>query len=851
MRYILPLIVLLSVVAHADEFNRQSAPQKWVEAILPEDLPALDYPTWANDLDKAQLEVFRGRYKKSLLTLRNAPDADPVQVALIKAAALAETGRRDKAIEAVSKPIVANHGKVQVARAALLADSGKYEDSLKLLHEHLKLNPDSIAGHFALGQACELIGDLESAKAAYGWFIVEPQNFIEKWQKQQEKGFDSAEDVTTIGRAIDRWAVLTGSYQDLPNLHDVLMSMFVRAYDVIDRGYWPARVASAEYFLIHDNATQALEELKAALAANPNDSRAHKLLGEILLEQWNFDGADGQVAAIRKVDPNSMIADLLEARVLLKSRRPADAENVARRVLSKQPNHLEALGLLAATFALRLQEDRMTETLRQVEAIDADNATAYFEVAEQLAAMRQYPRAIAMYQKAIERAPWWTAARNGLGLLYTQSGDEDLAKATLDAAHAVDPFNMKTTNYLRLLDDLAKFARKETEHFVVMYDERIDPMIPEYFSDYLESIHAEVCKTYGVEPSVKTYIEVFPQHDQFSVRTTGSPWIGTVGASTGRVIALVTPRRGEMTMGAFNWAQVLRHEYTHTVTLAATDNRIPHWMTEGLAVVQEKSPLKWEWVPLLYHATSKGELFTIQDLTWAFIRPKQPSDRSLAYAQSFWVCAYIEQTWGHDTILKMLAEFRGGASEQATFEKILGKSLSEFESDFFDWARKQIATWGYDDATTEKYDKLREKGESLIKARKYADAVPVWEEIAALRPVDALPHSRLAGLYLTKEVNQPLKAIEQLKILHAVEIKDNGYAKRIARIYRDTKDLEQARQYAWQAVYIDPYDKSAHELLLEIALATNDQPTVEREQRVIPLLSAWIEANKPKPLPSE
>jgi hypothetical protein len=39
---------------------------------------------------------------------------------------------------------------------------------------------------------------------------------------------------------------------------------------------------------------------------------------------------------------------------------------------------------------------------------------------------------------------------------------------------------------------------------------------------------------------------------------------------------MVAPRKGEVTMGPFNWATVLRHEYTHTITLAATDNRIPH-----------------------------------------------------------------------------------------------------------------------------------------------------------------------------------------------------------------------------------------------------------------------------------
>src|SRR5262249_48666351 len=148
---------------------------------------------------------------------------------------------------------------------------------------------------------------------------------------------------------------------------------------------------------------------------------------------------------------------------------------------------------------------------------------------------------------------------------------------------------------------------------------------------------------------------------------------------------------------------------------------------------------------------------TIEDLTWGFIRPKRPTDRSLAYAESFWMCTYINEKWGHDAILKMLAAFKAGESEAAVFQKVLGKSTSDFETDFFAWAEKQVSTWGYDEQTSKKYDALRAKGESLVKARQYAEAVKAWEEIVKLRPVDALPHQRLAGLYLTKEVNQPDK----------------------------------------------------------------------------------------------
>ena len=377
-----------------------------------------------------------------------------------------------------------------------------------------------------------------------------------------------------------------------------------------------------------------------------------------------------------------------------------------------------------------------------------------------------------------------------------------------------------------------------------MYDAKLDPVIPEYFSDYLESVHSAVCGDFKHTPAVKTFIEVFPTHDAFSVRTTGSPWIGTVGASTGRVIALVSPRAGKNTLGTFNWSQVLRHEYTHTVTLSMTNNLIPHWFTEGLAVWEEHSPLRWEWVPMLYHAVKEKQLFPMDKLTWAFVRPRQPSDRQLAYAESYWICTYIEEKYGHDAILKMLDLYRQGYSQDEVFPKSINISIDQFYDDFVEWTNKQIATWGYDDATDQKYNDLRATAEEMIQSRQYDKAADAWEEIVKLRPMDALPHQRLAGLYLTKEVNQPAKAIEQLKVLAAVELKDNRLAKRIARLYRDQNDFANAQKFATTAVYTDPYDMDAHQLLAEIDEKSGDQKGLEREQRVIPILDQWLEENR-------
>lgn len=847
--------LLLSIIAAASpaiagDFSLDTVPGKWIKPLVPEQLPPPEYAKYFNAVDKAKEQVWTGRYKLALQTLRNITPLDkgfdPFVIADLKATALIALGQQDQALQMLSNPLVADAPRIQLDRALLLSQMGKTADAIALLREHLRAHPRSLRGHFELGRLYELVDDIPDARDAYGWFVAPGQDYVAQWQLKGERLFDHAEDATTAGLALDRWATLNDQYEMVPDLNQTILDFFVKSYDIIDRGYWPAHVAAARFYLTHDDANNAQQELQAALDVNPNSADALALFGKIAVESYDFNTADAATSEIRKEDGNSIDADLLEVRNLLRQQQPKQAAMVAKRVLARLPDSLEAKGLLAATEALQLHDDQTKKLLAEVDRQAPTDAGAYFEVAQQLAAMRQYPRAAAMFQIAINRAPWWNDARNGLALLYTQSGDEDQARITLEAARKLDPFNVETTNYLRLLDQMAGMTHKESAHFIVVYDQKNDPMIGEYFNDYMESVYPSVTGDFHTEPPVKSIIEVFPTHDAFSARITGNPYIGTVGASTGRIIAIVTPRRGEGTAMPFDWSQVLRHEFTHTVTLAATDNRISHWMTEGLAVEEQHAPLQWAWVPMIYYAVTHNELFDMEQLTWMFVRPKKPMDRQMAYAESFMVCTYIDKTYGHDAILKMLVEFKNGALQEDVFPKILGKSQDDFFSDFKAWCNQQVATWGYDKASIAKYDQLAQQGQDLIDRKQYAKAVPIWEQIARLRPMDEEPHKRLAGLFLSEQVNQPEKAIEHLKMLHLLVNSDDRYAKRIARLYRDMGDYPNAQFWGLQSIYIDPYDLDAHQLLQQICEKSGDQTGLEREQRVIPELQQWIADQKQK-----
>lgn len=835
----------VSGAADVDDIINGTAPQKWLKAIEPEDLPPVDVRPYDTPLDIARKQVYAGHYRAAIYRLYDIKQGDPATIALLRAQADLALGRYDNALAALDKAGPDSQGDIAVMRGRVLREMGRADEALKVLKQAVIDHAQLPAAHFELGQLAEELGDFPLAIASYGWFNDRPQAFFDRWMtSKDDPAFASAQQLITVGQALDRWATLTGAYKDNTRLHNEILAMFVRAYDVVERRYGPAHVAAAAFFLNHDDMENAVEELGAALEENPQSMPAMRLYGRMMIDNYNFDGGDKVIAAMRQVNPTSYQANLLETRNLLQQRQPAQAQAVVQKVLAVRPHDLEALGLLASCQALALKDDQLRQTLKQADEICPTSAVALFEVAEQLGNMRQYPRAAEMYQQAIQRAPWWNDARNGLGLLYTQSGDEDLARTVLEQAHAMDPFSMRTTNYLRLLDGLSKFSTSETEHFIVMYDSTVDPVIPEYFGRYLESIHQAVCATFKAEPTRKTLIEVFPTHAAFSVRTTGAPWIGTVGASTGRVIAMVSPRNGKNTMGAFNWAQVLRHEYTHTVTLAATDNRIAHWFTEGLAVQQERSPMQWEWVPMLYSAVNKHQLFRMNQLTWGFVRPRRPIDRQLAYAESSWVCQYIEEKYGHQTILDMMQAFKDGASELEVFPRVLHMSDEEFTEQFFAWTKQQVDTWGYDPETSEKYTALRTQAEQLTKSRQYDQAAVAWEQIVTLRPMDALPHQRLAGVYLAGK--HPDKALEHLKILSKVEIRDNRYDKMAARICRDENDLTTAQQYALDAVYTDPYDLSAHQLLAEILEKIGPSEDLDREKRVIPILQKWLDDSKQK-----
>ncbi|MCB9856758.1 MAG: tetratricopeptide repeat protein [Phycisphaerales bacterium] len=568
------------------------------------------------------------------------------------------------------------------ALADLYDRKGMSEQAIEHAQKAIRIDVEHLEAPLILGHVYERLGRYQDAMKTYVVF----DDLMTSGDLPS-----GPESLTTLGRGFYRYTVLT-QQNVVQRVRHILREVYQEAFDFVDKEYWPARLAAGDLLLDRHNLADAAAEFDAILKQNPNVPDALVGQGRVQLEQWDFEAVENRVSAALAVNPNHVGAHLLLGDCRITERRFADAAEQAEKALGLDPESLEAMGLLAGAKLCMNDKAAAQRIEDRAASLSKAPAAFYFAVGEILATRRQYDEAHDYLTRATKAAPFWPAPFVELGLLCMESGREAEARKALEAAHEIDSFNQRTFDVLGLLDEIEKFDRFETEHFVIKFDRNADAIAAPYFADALERCYGEICTRYAATPEGKTTIEMFPTHEGFSLRVSHRPFIATIGACTGPVIAIMAPR-GRAPFGSYNWADVLRHEFTHTVTLAATRNRIPHWLTEGLAVFEEPAPREWGRLQMLTGAVRRDQLFKLDDIDMGFMRPRFPESRSLAYAQSEWMVEYIEQKYGLDAVRSMLAAFREGDDVDAAFRKVLKTAPAEFDAAFKQWAGQQTDEW--------------------------------------------------------------------------------------------------------------------------------------------------------------
>jgi tetratricopeptide (TPR) repeat protein len=553
---------------------------------------------------------------------------------------------------------------------------GDWDSAEEALRQAEKINPDHLLARFSEARVLELRGDAEQALAGWKWFV-------DHYNERRPEIIQSAEALLLVGQAAERYYRASARGEELSDaLNDVINEIYETALR-IDPHCWQAPWLEGRLFLSGYNERAAARELARAQQINPLSPEVLVTLGQADLQGYRLGAGRAKAERALAVNPHFGPAFVLLADLNISDERFTDAKAAARKAVAESPRDEEALGRLAASCRLLVDPVGATAAELAALAINPRPATFYASLGERLADRRKYHSAERAFLLAAAADPGRADAPIGLGMLYMQVGRETEARRLFDTAFAADPFNVRALNMIKVLQHMAGYTAIDSKHYSVVLDPTQDQLLGHYMSRYLESIYATLTSRFGYVPPGKTKIEILKNHQWFSGRTIGLPFVPTVGACTGRVVALASPRA---TRVPFNWARVLTHEVTHVITLQQTEFNIPHWYTEALAVESEGFPRPQEWNRmLLERVPRRDKLLNLDTINLGFIRPKEPEDRQMAYCQAQLYARYMLKRFGEDALIKMLLAYRRGLSTDRAIRDSFHVEKGDFEKGYLSY----------------------------------------------------------------------------------------------------------------------------------------------------------------------
>jgi len=789
--------------------------------------------------------------------------------AYAEARAALRTGEYDDAIRAYEDVLEADASAVQARvdlMEALLA-TGRYQEAVDVG----AAAPNRTAVANATGEALLRVGRLDEAAQAFRdgasgrgpWALTAEVNLAELYFNRGDideamvrfdrfidyyndaDGQLGSRDLVAVGRAV-RYLGRTET-----DFFTQALSTFYEAATADPT--WPEPLVRAgnlylEKYLSPDSKT----EFDKVLATNPGHPGA--LLG--LAESLIFDGAsDSQRVLDRlfEVDENHVDAKALVAMRLLTSGSHEEALEVATEALAVNPNSLPALTALAGAHLTAGDVADYEEVRRRVQQLNPVYAQFDIALAELSVQTRRYAQAVDRAEAAIalDSAAW--EAWGILGMNQLRLGEIEVGRANLERAFEGDPFNPWFKNNLDLLDTFDRFEAHSTEHFELFLHGTEDDLLANYLAPIAEEAFDSLSRRYGIEPSLPVRVELFPSHADFSVRTLGEAGLGALGVSFGRVLVMDSPSARQL--GDYNWASVFWHELSHTFHLAMSENRVPRWFSEGLAVhEQRKAREGWGHQPTIpfLQAFRDGELKKFSELDDGFMRPDYPQQVIFSYYQASLVFELIEDEHGFAAIRGMLDGYREGRTTDELLEALLDTSTDDFDDEFDDFLRERFRSplaglvaleeppgANADIPTMQQFTRAHpgdligrlRLGVMLFRDRRYSEAEDELRAALQIFPdygaADS-PYWFLAAIHQERgELEEAEAALARLNSLS-----ESNYTALIqhAEILEELGRAEESARALDKAVLIWPYDASLHIKLAELhtELGNFDGAVMER-----------------------
>jgi tetratricopeptide (TPR) repeat protein len=398
-----------------------------------------------------------------------------------------------------------------------------------------------------------------------------------------------------------------------------------------------AQVGLAQAFY-HSDRSEMIAALDAALVANPRHAPSLILLAEHQIDSEDYEGAGKSLARVLAVNPWHPQAWAYRAVLAHLANDPNAADNHRSSGLKFWPTNPEVDYLIGRKLS---QNYRFTE------------GTAF-------------------QRRAIKADPTYQPAKIQLAQDLLRLGNEGQGWVLADEVNKKDPYNVEAYNLLHLRDTLTGFRTISEDGLILKMENHEADVYGDQVMELLKLAKTELCKKYGLEPDSPITVELFPNQQDFAVRTFGMPGgDGFLGVCFGDVVTATSPQPRRHA----NWRATLWHEFAHVVTLNLTNNKMPRWLSEGISVYEElqRDPT-WgqRMIPQYRRMILTGEMTPVGKLSTAFMSPPSPLHLQFAYYQSSLVVEFLVERHGFEVIKAILADLGKGGEINATLAKHTG-----------------------------------------------------------------------------------------------------------------------------------------------------------------------------------
>jgi cellulose synthase operon protein C len=585
----------------------------------------------------------------------------------------------------------------------------------------------------------------------------------------------------------------------------------------------------------------AVDLFNEALAQDAMNARAYLGLAMVAIDGFD-DNASKYAAKAVEADPKLVEAHELMANLDLENSNPEGAVKEADIAIALSPDALHAMAVRAAADLLDDKTADADAWVAKIKAVNPSYGEGYAIMGWHLVLNRRYAEGITYYRKAIAADPQLWSAHSQLGINLMRMGEEDEPRKELELAYNNGQQDPQTRNSLKLLDTYKNFVTTRDDTTILRLDKSEADLLRPYFEDQLHKSIATYTAKYKVKLDGPVQLEVYPNHEDFAVRTMGMPGLGALGVTFGEVVAMDSPSGRKP--GDFNWGATMWHEMSHVFILTATHHRVPRWFTEGLAVHEEgvANPM-WanRLTPDVVAAIRDKKLLPVTKMDQGFIFPEYPEQVLVSYYQAGTICDYIAEHWGNDALMGMVHSFAELKPTPEAIQANLHLTPEEFDKQYAAWLDKRVGP------TVANFDAWRAQLKALVGMSEKHDEDGVIASAAgviAMYPEyveDANAYEIVANAQLVKGNKQV--AADALKLYELIGGENPKTLEKLASLEEELGHAKEAADTLDQLNFIYPEDEGVHRKLGELWLAQRNSAGAVREFQAVVALKPLDKAS--------